>query len=480
MTNYFKRVAPNLWFRSALSGAFGLILISFLLIGGCSDSNNNSQTPDALRIGDLNGDIVPAVEAEYTLQKWEEGDSDNNFLIQGSMVDQLNQPQIDAINSAYQAGFFIALVEPNLDDIQTMHDGLGLRNLIVDNGDLDLFAATREFDVSGIRYFRMHTIAASGVPAELRFHRERVERLRSWENIATTSTTQTRETGMMTNDLMQLADSISYSELFSIQSGVSTGLGIDQDFEGHFQATAQGWSVHSVANNSDFYFIQTIYELAPNTSLRTSPTQADWPCSPDLISLDMDQQLRGTDNYDTNNVVFDMLTVEDVTLIDSSPLTTEGEDTTSSTINTTISGGVSWQDREGLGASFSQSTTYSNTRSYTSPSITTTNLSLSGSGANNAAWNFDVHNANAATATFQPVEQFYWEANAATRDKLTCTISGTNEQCFQFTLKLSVEYYPVSCLFIPTETLTATQSDEWKFNFPVPPTPPPPTPTPAP
>lgn len=214
--------------------------------------------------------------------------------------------------------------------------------------------------------------------------------------------------------------------------------------------------------------------LAPNTSLRSSPTEAEWPCVPNLNILDRDPQLKGVNNYASNNVVFDNLTSTEVKLIDSSPLTTEGEVTTSSSISTTVSGGVSFNEEDGLGINFTESATYTNSRSYTSPAITTSNLSLDGPGANNAAWNFDVFNANAATATFQPVEQWYWEANSDLRKKLKCNVGG-NDYCTQFNLNLGVAYYPVSCLFIPTEDTKFTQSDSWPLNFPVPPTPPPPT-----
>lgn len=214
--------------------------------------------------------------------------------------------------------------------------------------------------------------------------------------------------------------------------------------------------------------------LAPNTSLRSSPTEAEWPCVPNLNILDRDPQLKGVNNYASNNVVFDNLTSTEVKLIDSSPLTTEGKVTTSSSISTTVSGGVSFNEEDGLGINFTESATYTNSRSYTSPAITTSNLSLDGPGANNAAWNFDVFNANAATATFQPVEQWYWEANSDLRKKLKCNVGG-NDYCTQFNLNLGVAYYPVSCLFIPTEDTKFTQSDSWPLNFPVPPTPPPPT-----
>lgn len=468
--------SKGIWinFRSAFSAAMCLILISFFLIGGCSSNSNSNKSSDALTIGELNGEIVPAVKAEYALMNWQEGDADSNFFLNGTTVSTLTQAQIDALNSAYQAGFFIGLIDPILQEVDELHDILGLKRLIVETGPLDIFAVSRELDVSGVRYYRMHAIPPDGTPTEKSFQRQRVQLLVAWENIASSATLSARDTGMMSNNLMVLADSISYSEAFSIKSGGSTSLGRNQDFKGHFRATARGWSLHSVENNSDFYFIQTLYEFAPDTSLRTSPTEAEWPCVSNLNILDRDTQLRGVNNYTSNNVVFDGLTSTEIALIDSSPLTTEGEVTTSSSISTTVSGGVSFNENDGVGINFSESATYTNSRSYTSPSITTSNLSLNGPGANNAAWNFDVFNANAATATFQPVGQWYWEANSDLRKRLKCSV-GRSDYCTQFTLNLGVTYYPVSCLFIPTESTTFTQSEAWPLNFPVPPTPPPPT-----
>ena len=466
-------------FKSTISALIFLVLISFMLAGGCSSDSNTTKSSDALTIGELSGEIVPAVEAEFALMDWQQDDPDSNFFLNGSTVSTLTQAQEDALNNAYQAGFFIGLIDPILPDIDELHDILGLKRLIVDTGPVNIFAVSREFDVSGVRYFRMHAIPPDGVPTEKAFQRQRVQRLITWENTASTATLSTSETGMMNTNLRDLADSVSYSELFSIKSGGSTNFGLNQDYEGHFQATARGWGLHSVENNSDFYFLESIFVLAPNTSLRTSPTQAEWPCNPQLVFIDTDAQRKGTNNYVSNNVVFDNLTSTQVKLIDSSPLTTEGEDTTSSSISTTVSGGVSFNEDDGLGVSFSQSATYTNSRSYTSPSITTSNLSLDGPGANNAAWNYDVFNANAATATFQPFEQWYWEANSDLRKKLKCSVGG-NDYCIQFSLDLTVTYYPVSCLLEFTESTQFTQSDSWRLNFPVPPTPPPPTPTPAP
>ena len=57
-----------------------LLLVSYVLIGGCNN-NSSTQMADALQIGELSGPIVPAVDAEFFIRDWQEGDSNNNFRI---------------------------------------------------------------------------------------------------------------------------------------------------------------------------------------------------------------------------------------------------------------------------------------------------------------------------------------------------------------------------------------------------------------
>lgn len=235
-------------FRSAMSAVMCLILVSFFLIGGCSSNSSSNKSSDALTIGEISGEIVPAVKAEFALSKWREGDPDTNIFLNGTTVSTLTQAEEDALNNAYQAGFFIGLIDPILQEVDDLHDILGLRILIVETGPLNIFTVSRELNVSGVRYFRMHAIPPNGTSTEKSFQRQRVQRLIDWENIASSTTLSARETGMMSNNLMDLTDSVSYSELFSIKSGGSTSLGRNQDFEGYFQATARGWSLHSVEN----------------------------------------------------------------------------------------------------------------------------------------------------------------------------------------------------------------------------------------
>ncbi len=134
-----------------------LLLLSYGLIGGCSDSNSGSrQMANALRIGQLSGAIVPAVNAEFFIKESQVGDSDSNFFLQGNIVGQLTQVEQDDLNNAYQSGFFIALITPTIDDIFDLHNVLGLEQVIVDNGPIDIFAVSRRLSGSGgVRYYRL-------------------------------------------------------------------------------------------------------------------------------------------------------------------------------------------------------------------------------------------------------------------------------------------------------------------------------------
>ncbi len=170
--NRFKKL------RSIIPAVTCLIIVSFFLIGGCNNSGSN-PSENARTIGGIEGVIVPAVKAEFALQMWQEGDPDGNIFLNGSRVSGLTQSEQDALNNAYQAGFFISLISPETQDMQNLVNILGIQHITADNNPVDLYAVSREFNVSGSRHFTMDSIDDTNLvtPIELSFHRERVERL---------------------------------------------------------------------------------------------------------------------------------------------------------------------------------------------------------------------------------------------------------------------------------------------------------------
>jgi hypothetical protein len=160
-----------------------LLLASYGLIGGCNN-NGSTQMADALQIGELSGPIVPAVDAEFFIRDWQEGDSNNNFFLQGSMAGKLTQAEQDALRSAYKSGFYIALIHPTVAEIYDLDDVLGLEQIIVDNGPLDIFAVKRELVGGGIRrYFTLPNKQQNLEPRDLSIERERVTALMNWHNM---------------------------------------------------------------------------------------------------------------------------------------------------------------------------------------------------------------------------------------------------------------------------------------------------------
>ncbi|GJM16415.1 MAG: hypothetical protein DHS20C13_17420 [Thermodesulfobacteriota bacterium] len=480
--NRFKKL------RVILPAVSCLIIVSFFLIGGCNDSGTN-PSGEARTIGNIDGAVVPAIKAEFILERWGEGDPDGDIFLNGSRVSGLTQPEKDALNSAYQSGFFVSLISPETQDMNDLLVVLGLQPLIQDNRPVDLYAVSREFDVSGVRHFTIDTLddVNEDNPPGLRFHIERVERLITWAINQPAVTTSTRQDGSPTTELTALADSTSYTKVFSFPSGLNV-IKVNNMFTGslsdyflHTTTTLQGWGVHSEGENSDFYFFQVQNEFAPNTTLTRVQPDNLWPCqvqqppSPNGIpSFFRNGDLRGNRNIFTTNIVTDFSS-DNVQNLDSEPKTTVGTTSTSSTLSTMVGGNVSYSSENGAGVGLSESVTYSNTQSYSASAVQIDNESLEGPAGNNATWNYDISNPNTvfgvATNSFLPQGQWELKADSSTR-------AGGQ---FNITTGFRLEVILITCATNPgvLHNIPAPNVGSglvgWSLNFPVPPLPPPPT-----
>lgn len=446
--------------KSLVFGLLGLVVACMFLIGGCNNSGPNAN-PDALRIGSLNGIIVPAVEEEFVLKRWREGDGENNIFLDGSTVSELTQAEQDALNNSYQAGFFIALIDPVLEDIEGLHDILGLQQLITDNNPNDLFAVSREFNVSGVRYFRINTVENEGEDS-LSFERERVELLIEWANDGSPVSLAAR--GTTSDDLMTIADSTAITNIFSILAGGPAPNNEKQDFEGHFQSRVTVWSAYSVMNDSNFYFIENDYQFRPNT---TNPREPDnpafWPCC-DCPGVDTPNfDFRGAEQYLVRN--FDIPPEPTVLQFDDTPASTVCVTTVESSVSRMIGGDVSYSQEDGGGVGVSASITYENSKSITCPAVMITNLSGEGPGGNTSDWDFVTFNINLGRSTFTPTTQWIWEEDRKEGQTL-----------FSFQTSIEVFFYQVSCF--PGASPFPLKGT-YTLNVSVPPTPPPPTPAPT-
>lgn len=488
-------------FKSILPTVAFLIVVSFFIIGGCNNNSGTAPSGEARTIGQIDGVIVPAIKAEFALQMWREGDPDGDIFLNGTRVADLTQAEQDALNSAYQSGFFVSLISPETQDKNDLLAVLGLVPLIDENAPVDLYAVAREFNVSGVRHFTIDSIVPfneESDPPELRFLRERVRIFAEWaaDMTMTTATTQTREDGSMTPSLTQIADSTSYTKQWSFPSGLKViknllgtmFIGSLSDYMAHNTLTLKGWSLHSETDNSDFYYFQTDYGFAPDSTLpRVQPGNL-WPCNsqqpPMIVVVDETEPAfpanlnnRGNLNILANNIVTDFNS-EDVQLIQSQPTNFTVASTVTNSMSDTRSGGVSYSTEDGLGVEASESVSYSHSTSYSAPAVEITNSSMDGAGGNNTQWNFDLANPDArdvATNTFQPNAQWILKASPATREGGFLNI----------TTGYHMEFFLITCatnpgVLHPVLNETPGSLIGWSMNFPVPPTPPPPTPTPTP
>lgn len=438
--NSFNNLKPT------ITTATFLIIISFVLIGGCNDSDSNQVDVDARTIGSIEGAVVPALKQALTLRNWKEGDPTGDLYLNGSRVDSLSEAEQQAVNDAYQMGYIVALVTPNIDHILNMHEVLGRDPIFADNGTLDLLAFSREFNVSGIRYFILRPYQDGPIPEDANL--DRVSDLSDWaqtfSSLVSTASVELRETGAP-SELTMLADSTSWTESTTVPIAPVVNIGGTPDLQIRLRGFAQAWSVHSTANNNDFYYLRTTYGLTPVSTLGQLGSVCNSICDvPFLNCLAPNDFPIGVIQYTLNNTQ-PIFMSPDLTVIEFNPTTTEGEITTSSSISQSFSDNVSYSQDDGAEVGVSSSSTYSHSTSYSSPSVRTTANISNGPNGNNAEWVWLVEASNVSRATFEPNFQWIWEAMPATRAEGSIVW----EQGFDF---LS---YPYSCLGVDASTFAA-------------------------
>lgn len=449
-------------FRSLLPGFFGLTLACIFLIGGC---NNNGSNPnvDARTIGSIDGAVVSALKQAFTLREWQEGDPDGHIYLNGSRVASLSDAEQEAVNDAYQMGYLVGLVDADIDQILEMHEVLGLDPIFADNGTLDLLAFSREFNVSGIRYFIMRPYLDGPIPEDLNL--DRVAALDDWAQISSSSVSPAsvdlRNTGAP-SELTSLADSTSWTEHGTWPAATDPNLStLPVDLQVTLSGFAQAWSVHSTSNNNDFYYLRTNYVLTPTSTLGQLGSVCNEPAC-DLFTLNncpgpaaLAGEI-GVVNYSLNNTQ-PAFNNSELDVLVFNPTTTTGEVTTSNSIAHTFSDNVSYSEDDGAEVGVSSSSTYSHSTSYESPSVTTTAFIGSGTNMNNTEWVWSVENSNVSKATFEPNFQWIWEAQSSTRSAGSITW----EQEFKF------ESYAYSC----APVMTTQSIPVLKMVIPVPPLP---------
>ena len=421
-------------FKSAILAATFIIVISFFLIGGCSDSDSGSGQVDARIIGSIDGALVPALKQALSLRNWKEGDPTGDLYLNGSRVASMSDAEKQAVNDSYNMGYLVGLTNAEIDHILDMHEVLGLNPVFADNGTLDLLAFSREFNVSGIRYFILRPYQDGPIPNKINL--ERVSALSDWAQISSSaavslSEAELRETGGP-SELTSLADSTSWTEhgTWTAAPDPAVSAGISPDLQVTLTGFAQAWSVHSTANNNDFYYLRTNFVLTPTSKDGPIGSVCNELCDIDNLSGCPGPGVLASEigviQYTLNNTQ-PTFNSSELFVIEFNPTTTTGEVTTSSSLSHTFSENVSYSQDDGAEVGVSNSSTYSHSTSFSSPAVTTT-ADISGEqNGNNAQWAWDVESSNVSKATFEPNFQWIWEATPATRG------SGlTWEQAFNF------------------------------------------------
>ena len=442
-----------------------MIIVSFFLIGGCNNSGSNQV--DARTIGDIEGAVVSALKQELTLRNWEEGDPDGDLYLNGSRVATLTDAEKQAINDSYDMGFIVALINPDIDHILDLHEVLGLNPVFADNGTLDLLAFSREFNVSGIRYFMMRHHSEVGNPIPPNLNRDRVIALGEWAPVASSASTASSELrGTGAIDFTKIADSTSHHQFFTYHGEIDPPLAqIDPSGGPDMLLTLTGfvqtWSVHSFSSvpPSDFYYLRANYSFTPSTR-GTLGAVCNGICGVIPFSCSPAPDATGVGEYTMTNFQTAFPAPEILNII-SSPNTTIGEMTTTNSVDHTISENVSYSQDDGAEVGASNSVSVSHSTSFSTPSVTTTKFIGLGPNKNNAEWDWSICPGQTCTstrATFSPNFQWIWQAEESTR------ASGSILWQQQFTYR----YFPYSCF----STFVATSSEApLKLAIPIPPLP---------
>jgi len=443
--------------RSLMFGIIGLVLACMFLIGGCNNSGSNQV--DGRTIGEINGVVVPALEAELFLIAWEEDAPDGHLYLNGSRVATLSTAEEQAIRDAYQMGFIVALINPDIDDMLDLHEVLGHNPIFGDNGTVDLFAISREFNVSGIRYFTLHPVQNDdGDPIEPEQNRNRVIALIEWTSDTAPASVQRGEGTTPTNELTKLADSLTFTHVLNLTPPDEAKYApLKPDFRAQITFTTTALSAHSILNDVDFYYLQTNYQLTPTSTLGDGLfSVCSSLCDVGIINLCNDQ-FSGVQFYEPNSGT-QTFTSTSLTNIINSPPTTVDEETTTSSISHTIGGSASFSQDDGAGVGVSESVTYDKSQSYSSPTVVTTNLNNTGVLKNNGLWKFSIGGSRVRTSNFTPEVGWIWEGQPSTR------VNGF----IVLTQDVNWDYYPFSC----TEWVVFNALLEIIVHIPVPPLPP--------
>jgi hypothetical protein len=434
--NSFKKL------RAIIPAVTCLIIVSFFIIGGCNNSSSNQV--DARTIGQIDGVIVPALKQVLTLQEWQEGDPDGHLYLNGSRVATLSDAEKQAINDSYNMGYIVGLVNTEIDDILELHEVLGMDPIFADNGTLDLLAITREFNVSGVRYFIMRPYQSEDdtpMPDDLNI--DRVIALGEFAPTASSvssASLQLRESGSF--DFTEIADSTAIHQYTAAAPVCDPNIAPCAEYPPDMQLVLQGsiqvWSVHSFSSMppSDLYYFRAGYSVTPKSLQGTLGEVCNKACDlyvPDTCYGSV-TGFEGAGSYIFNNFQ-DAYAAPEIIVIKAAPPTTTGEITTTNSLDHTISEDVSYSQEEGASVGVSDSATVSHSTSFSTPAVTTTLDIASDAQKNNARWLWKVVGTADAIATLSPSFQWIWAAGDATRTPGYLNV----QQSVKYT------YYPYSC-----------------------------------
>lgn len=432
--NSFKKL------RAIIPAVTCLIIVSFFIIGGCNNSSSNQV--DARTIGQIDGVIVPALKQVLTLQEWQEGDPDGHLYLNGSRVATLSDAEKQAINDSYNMGYIVGLVNTEIDDILELHEVLGMDPIFADNGTLDLLAITREFNVSGVRYFIMRPYQSEDdtpMPDDLNI--DRVIALGEFAPTASSvssASLQLRESGSF--DFTEIADSTAIHQYTAAAPVCDPNIAPCAEYPPDMQLVLQGsiqvWSVHSFSSMppSDLYYFRADYSVTPRSLQGTLGEVCNKFCDLNGNQFVCMDDFKGAGSYIFNNFK-DTYAAPEIIVLKAAPPTTTGEITTTSSISHTISGEASYSQEEGASVGVSDSATVSHSTSFSTPAVTTTLDIASDAQKNNARWLWKVVGTADAIATLSPSFQWIWAAEDATRTPGYLNV----QQSVKYT------YYPYSC-----------------------------------
>lgn len=390
-------------------------------------------------IGELTGTLAPHFQGKRAGARFK---GDRGLVMAGKTVGTLDSEGREAVRTAYQKGHPIVLVNGTVAHANQLHEiaGTGQRSRgptdlaqfeayginLEPSGDTWQVLFTRPAETAKVALQIKHinddgqTVVAENSLGTMAFQGEqtgdtaaRVQTIEEW--IAQAGQRKkpegARAPETRTGDVV-FDDSNSLTSLASAQVFTIYWTAGNPGQVNNYQVTSVAYSCYAQATNESWFYVQHFWIMSASNAYTVSGDQQNYWYA-DNYSMDVWPRDYLNDPYS-------------VSVMQSSPFTTEGVTTTTSGVSYNVGGSVGYQDG-GVVGSVSGGMTIENSTTINIPDVSVTNNT--NNNGNNPNWTFTMPRCTGvddgcvnsmtepkavSTGTFQPLTQWIWRAAAST------------------------------------------------------------------